>query len=430
MTLWVLRALLSVVLCNGVTRDPTDTRPNVLFVVVDDMGWEDLRELPLTQIHGALGAARVYPRFYTSPVCSPSRYQMMYGRYAHDALIGKAIDTSNAAEKGAPTEHLCVAESMSAADYRTALFGKWHVSGPATGALGESARVHGFERWRAGVPDNLPNIAGAHYDWRRFDDGKQTTEFAYTSIAIEEALRAWWTTTAGPKFAVCSFIAPHQPFDLAPSELLGGFTPANNDRGRFESAVVAIDTLFGAILTYVDTRDTYIFLLADNGTPHQVPPPTPAFSGYKTTVYEGGINVPLLVWGPDVLPGEDPSLAQICDLPRTVLDLTGTSARREYQASISLAPNLRYGTPGERPWVFVQRFVPNGGTAPQLSLHRWAVVRADGWKLARHNSFELVLSDLNADPFEKAPDATQAQPAIAAELLAIFHAALGPNWPY
>lgn len=402
---------------------PTE-RPNVLVVILDDVGWEDVTSLPLVNVLGA--DARTYTRFYTSTFCSPTRYQLHYGGYPHEVFIGKAIDPSS--DHGVPVERLSVAQALAADGYRTALFGKWHLSGTPAGGLVESARVHGFEHWRAGLPANLDPLPGEHYDWRRIDDGKQSDETTYTSIAIEAALETWWTTTAGPKYAVCAFAAPHEPFDLAPAELLGSFVPANTARGRYESALVAVDTLLGDVLTYVDTRDTYVFVLSDNGTPHQVPPPNGLYNGYKTTLYEGGIRVPMSVRGPDVVPGSDRSLVQACDLPRTIFALTGTRPRTGFSASISFAPTLAGGQ-GTRSHVFTQRFAPNGGLTPVLTIHHWAVVREDGWKLHFRTPGSLELYDLSNDPYEDAPLPVAAHPA-GAELTALAQQVLGPFWPY
>ena len=411
-------------------------RPNVLFVVWDDAGFEDLRNLPLTNLHGLEPLGRRFDRFYTSPTCSPSRYQMLFGRYPHEAWIGKAIDSSLTVKKGAPLSHISVAEVLHAVGYRTGFFGKWHLNTGSMVRRFEMPRVHGFDSWRAGSPDNLPMVPGAHYNWKRYDDSAESTEPLYSSVAIASALESWWTTTAGPKFAVCSFLAPHEPFDPPPPELLGSFTAPNTARGNYEKSLVALDTLLGDLVRFVDFSNTYVFLFPDNGTPHQVPPPGGQSPAYKLSPFEGGIRVPLYVFGPGVLPGVDQNLVQVVDLPRTVFDLVGVRPQAGFHHSISFAPALQGGV-SDRPYVFVHRFSPDGGPFAMLTMHDWAVVRRDGWKLLKYGGSELILNpftiqiyDLNADPFEKAPIATTAMPALYQELLALRNEALGPAWPY
>jgi arylsulfatase A-like enzyme len=185
----------------------------------------------------------------------------------------------------------------------------------------------------------------------------------------------------------------------------------------------------------VDFSDTYVFLLADNGTPHQVPPPNGVYNGYKLTPYEGGIRVPLLVWGPDVLPGVDPHLVQASDLPRTVLELAGSRPSVGFEDSISFRETLS-GGPGLRPWAFLQRFRPNNGTSAQLDFDNWAVVRADGWKLIGKSSpfpgfpFVHSLYHLPSDPFEQSSIPVSQFPAVFEQLKAIRVEALGDAWPY
>lgn len=423
---------------SAVTPGPAlpSPRPNVLFVVWDDAGSEDLRDLPLSNLHGLEPLGRRFDRFYTSPVCSPSRYQMLFGRYPHHAWIGKAIDTTSPSKKGAPLAEVSVAEVLHTAGYRTGFFGKWHLNTGVMVKRWEMARVHGFEAWRAGWPDNLLAASGGHYNWKRYDDSVESIEPLYSSIAVEAALENWWTNTPEPKFAVCAFFAPHEPFDPPPPELLGTFTAPNTARGNYEKSLVALDTLLGDLVRYVDFSNTYVFVFPDNGTPHQVPPPGGKYPAYKLSPHDGGIRVPLFVFGPTVVPGVDSNLVQVVDLPRTVLDLTGVRAQVGFENSISFAPAL-HGGASARPYAFVHRFSPDGGPAASLSLHDWAVVRSDGWKLLKYGGSELVqqstshqLFDLNADPFEQSPISVTTMPTLYQELLALRSEALGPNWPY
>lgn len=414
---------------------PAAAPPNVLWIVLDDAGWEDLRGVPMPNLQALGASARAYRRFYVSPVCSPTRYQLQFGRYSHRAFIGAALDPMSDKELGAPLTDSSLAEHLSVAGYRTAFFGKWHVNGKAAGVSAEFPRLHGFETWRAGSPGNLMGGSYNHYYWRRYDDSKASIETTYSSVAVESALQDWWIATEGPKFAVCSFFAPHEPFDLPPNWLLGGYVPGPGGlRANYEAKLVALDTLFGNIASYVDFSNTYVFLLPDNGTPHQVPPPGGQYQGYKLTVYEGGIRVPLYVWGPEVLPGVDDHLVQVTDLPRTVLELAGLRPRIGFEDSISFRDTLSGGA-GQRPFAFLQRFRPNSGTAPWLDFEDWAVVRADGWKLIGRMPFPGFptlhsLYYLPADPFEQQGFGAQQQPQVFAELKAIRDQVLGPIWPY
>lgn len=411
---------------------PASDRPDVLVIVIDDAGFEDYVLAPADDIAALAAFGRVYTQFYTTPVCSPSRYQLHFGRYSHDRLIGSAL--SPFSDVGAPTEDDSIAEHLGVAGYRTALFGKWHLSGKQEPIqIFEAPRVHGYQTWRAGSVGNIADN-GDHYDWERIDDGQRTDETRYTTLAIAEELEQWWQTTDGPRFAVCSFLAPHEPFQLPPPELVPDVpTSVGSVRERFDWAMQGVDNAVGRLATSLDLSNAFVFLLPDNGTPHNAPPLNPNSPGYKLSPYQGGIRVPLVVWGPGVVPGMDGSLTQIVDLPATILELTGSDPMRDNPHSISFAATVRGGA-GERGAVWSQRFKPNGGPFKLLDLQSWAVVRADGKKLLVDDqpfsvpgSITTELYDLNADPWEQQP---LEDPAVEAELDQLRIEFLGPDWPY
>jgi arylsulfatase A-like enzyme len=406
------------------------TKPDIVLIVLDDVGWEDLTPAETPSIVAYSGLGRTYTRAYGCPVCSPSRTAMLNGVYPHRDFVGTAINTNDVAV-GAPTTRPTVPEVLGCAGYRTALFGKSHVASPALIAESEQARVLGFEDWLAGAGGN----PSSHYSWTRVDNGKRSTETTYTNIAVNEAFKTWWMDvgSAQPRYAVVSFMAPHEPFEAPPASLLPpGYVTPNTNRGRYEAALRALDTLLLDMLCVIDLGTTHVVLVCDNGTAHQVPPPNAQSQGYKLTMFEGGVRTPLCWWGPGITPGVDTSLVQNVDLPATLLDVAGVAPHHGFDDSISFAPTLTGGA-GARNYVFLTRFSANGGQAAALSIDYWAVLRADGWKLLFHDSAALSdyeLYNLAIDPWENFPIAPGAQPTITADLEWVRAQALGPFWPY
>lgn len=399
--------------------------PNVLVLMLDDFGWEDAGSLPLPTIQGLAPYGRVYTRFHASSTSSPSRYQLHFGRYPHRAFIGDELDPVTG--RGAPTTDLSLAERLTAAGYRTAHFGGWQANGAALPMRTQAAaRIHGYERWRAGSIDGLEATGQSHYGWFRMEDGSGSNDGTYTTRAVGEALAGWWQETEGPRFAVASFLAPHAPYELPPADLVASPLPdAPTPREAYALALEAVDTQLGLLLGAIDLTNTWILLLGDNGTPDDVPPPSGLAAGYAPSLFQGGIRTPLIVWGPSVTPGVDEHLVQLVDLPATVLELLGVGSKLGFEDSISFAPTLG-GGPGARAFAFSQRFAPSDPDAAALTLDEWAVVRADGWKLLGDAS-GTRLYDLTTDSSETAPiDA----PAIEAALLALRAEALGPDWPH
>lgn len=423
----LLSALLALFACpqeplEAAPEPRSAARPDLLLVVIDDAGWEDFERVPLATFRSLRNQARIYTRFYVSPLCSPTRAQLHFGRYPHRDGLGKAIDPRR--DAGVPLERLCIAEALRSADYATGLFGKWHVSGALPGVVPpEAPQRQGFDVWRAG---NLANL-NDHYRWMRFDDGQRTECQTYSTLAVLEAASAWWAEAPAPRFASVCFFAPHEPFQRAPEELTGAQRFPSTMRGNFDSALVGVDAAIGRLLAQVDLTRTFVFILPDNGSPGDMRPPDALSPGYKAKPYEGGIRVPLIVAGPGVVPGEDQSLVQAADLPRTLLDLAGLGAQDGFEDSLSFLGSLRAQGPGPRPFAFLQRYDPNGFPA-ELSHHAWAVVRADGKKLLQAQearSTHIELYDLSIDPWESMPLGST---DLIRELTALRDQALGPDW--
>lgn len=408
---------------------PVD-HPNVLVVMLDDVGWDDLATVPVRNLEAFGSLGRIYPRFYSAPVCSPSRYMALFGRLAHRELIGTAINVENPLAAGAPVDNLSLAEALKSEGYTTGLFGKWHLSGPADGPVEQAPMVQGFDTWRAGIASNV-GLTRSHYDWDRNDDGVVTNETTYSTRAITEAFIDWWPNQDGPRFAVIGLNAPHEPFESAePSGLLPpSYTVVDSPRGLYESAIVAIDTAFGQMASVIDLSNTYVLLVSDNGTPPTALLPGPVHQGYKGSVNEGGVRVPCVLWGVDTQPGFDYSLTHIVDLPRTVLDLVGVTPASDFDDSISFA-GTRLGQAGEREFVYSHLFYPNGAQ-PNLFGEAWTVVGADGLKLIyQFKTFRLF--DVGIDPFETNDLSTSGLLyfADAIKLANYRIKKLFPDWPY
>lgn len=424
-----LLAPLALALAPLAARAQTD----VVVVILDDVSWEDLAAVPTPVLDGIGLLGRRYDAAYASPTCSPSRYQLLFGRLPHREFVGSALVASGTdpADLGAATASVSVAEALGTAGYRTGLFGKWHVNNRLAGNLAELGRVHGFQAWRAGIPGNLVPPYD-HYSWRRHDDGQATLETTYTTEAIEAAFRGWWTTTPGPRLAYVSFAAAHEPFQAPPAWMLPpGHVVGADDRARFEASVMGLDHAVGLMASYVDLTSTLVLVVADNGTPAEVPPPGGTSPGYKLSTYEGGIRVPLLAVGAGVVPGSEPSLVQLVDLPGTLLDVAGVTPPTGFEDARSFAATLSGSAPSARPWAFVQRFAPNGGLATTLTRDDWALVWPDGWKVLVQDGGAPEAYDLTVDPGEASDLAgTALGAARVARAWALRATILGPGWPY
>jgi arylsulfatase A-like enzyme len=430
--------LASVVLSTTARAQSTDpARPNFLVIVWDDVGYEDLAVVPTRtlDLFGPLG--RRYERFYATPTCSPSRFQLQAGRHPHHDFIGGALGPLEVFERGLDPGRIALAEVLHAQGYQTAYFGKWHLNGGKLMAVGESARLAGYSTWRAGMLGNVVADGVDHNNWFRYDDGKRSNETKCTTRAITDAVLDFLTADLvdeQPFYAQVGYAAPHEPFDAPPAAMLPpGYLLLPGNRGGFEASLAALDTALGELVGLLGPlmANTYVVLMADNGTPHNAPLAGGAYRGYKLTQYEGGIRVPMMIWGVGTQPGVDVELISAVDWPATVLELANVHAPYGFEDSISFAPTLTGGS-SPREHVWSHRFTPNNGVQPVLSLHRWAVVSDDGMKLWFHDGVEQLF-DLSVDPFETT-NLGVTNPAYFADVLdleAFKDSVLTPEtWPY
>ena len=212
------------------------------------------------------------------------------------------------------------------------------------------------------------------------DQGLQT-QYATTDTA-EEAI-AWIEQQAGPWFLWLQFNAPHVPLHAPPARLhTRGDLDGTHAHVLYAAILEATDRELGRVIRAAGDNTTF-FVMGDNGTfKTAIAPPFDKTRG-KLSIYEGGVQVPLIVAGPDVpqdLRGrESEALVQASDLFATITELAGRPAQAEDSASF--APQLRGESTSGRTLLYTSRFRPNGGP-PEPRRYRRAA-RDDRFKLVR-----------------------------------------------
>jgi len=171
-----------------------------------------------------------------------------------------------------------------------------------------------------------------------------------------------------------------------------------------------------AVLEVVDPNAMVIFI-GDNGTAGQLSQAPFLPSHAKGTVYEGGVNVPLIVRGPGVMQAECDGLVSCVDLFATLAEIAHSSAGTE--DSVSMVPYFRNPTQSIRDTVYTERFSPNGGAPPFADHHR--AIREQRYKLIRKTGSPDEFYDLESDPFETwnlLPNLTTGEQAVYESLVA------------
>ncbi|XP_044126079.1 N-acetylgalactosamine-6-sulfatase [Bufo gargarizans] len=393
------------------------TRPNIILLLMDDMGWGDLgvfgepsKETPNLDRMASEGI--LFPDFYTAnPLCSPSRASLLTGRLP----IRNGFYTTNDHARnaytpqeilgGIPDSEVLLPELLKKAGYINKIVGKWH--------LGHRGKYHplshGFDEWfgspncHFGPYNNLerPNIP-VYKDWemigRYYEDihiNQKTGESNLTQLYLQEALSfiSKYGISKQPFFMYWAIDATHAPV-YASGPFLG-----TSRRGLYGDAVREIDFSIGKILELLKNmgiaNDTFVFFTSDNGAalisaPNQGGSNSPFLCGKQTT-FEGGMRVPGIAWWPGHLAAGQVSfqLASIMDLFTTSLALAGLDPPVDRQIDgIDLSPVILSGKEIERP-IFYYR-------GNELMAVRMGPYKAHYWTWS--NSWEELSQGINFCP--------------------------------
>jgi arylsulfatase A-like enzyme len=367
-------------------------RPNIVFILADDLGWSDLTgygsDFHRTPHIDRLAREGVrFTSFYAAaPVCTPTRASIMTGQHParlHTTVWFEASQNPPQDRKLIPPrtvgnlshEHVTLAEALSSAGYFTAHVGKWH--------LGDAAHypeTHGFDVNIGGTFWGAPSTFFYPYRgrWSRSTEIRYVPDLPFgregeylTDRLTTEAIATMRRVRDRPFFIHLAYHTVHTPIEGKP-EIVASYEnsvqPTRQHRNPVYAAMVhSLDENVGRVLSTLEEIQvadrTIVVFTSDNGgyiNEHRgmrVTDNRPLRSG-KGSLYEGGIRVPLIVRWPGVTPpGEScERVVQSTDLYTTVLEMTGSAAARAPEAATdgqSIVPLLRDpGGGGRRGPVF------------------------------------------------------------------------------
>lgn len=414
------------------------TQPNVLLIVADDLGYNDVgfqggRDIPTPQLDRlAASGVRCTNGYVSYPVCSPSRAGFITGRYQQ--RFGHEFNPRWQSEDGLPLSQPTMADALRAAGYTTGIVGKWH--------LGSRPLHHpnrrGFDEFYGFLGGGHRYLPGSHVDVEVGAGKKAGTtpdaEHAGPMLrnASEEPEPPELTTRLGeearsfverhgrgpkPWFLYLAFNAPHTPLQ-ARADMLKKFASITDERRRTYAAMVAtVDEAVGRVLDALDAsgqrQRTLVFFFSDNGGPMTKRNANASHNGIlrgqKGDVFEGGIRVPFLVSWPGRLPA-----GGSYDQPVIALDVLPTA----------LAAAGAKRDPGLPPLdgVDLLPFLTGSNQAAPHARLFWRMdagaafaVREGKWKWFRTYENAPQLYDLSTDPGER-NDLAGKHPDIAARL--------------
>ncbi len=406
-------------------------RPNILFILADDMGLIDTTlfgseyyETPNLERLASRGM--LFTNAYSaSPLCSPTRASIMTGKYparlkittpachlppldpkvplmASRAAGDKKMITPQS-RRFLPREEYTVGEAFRDAGYKTGFIGKWH--------LGRDEkywpRNQGFE-YDLGAPNPGPPSYFSPYRFQTIPDGPEGEYI--TDRVTDETLR-YLQAYKDDTFMLCLWhFAVHAPFQ-AKEEITKKYRSRTDPRGRQDCPTMAsmlqsMDESIGRILDKLDelkiAEDTIIIFMSDNGGNmyNEVEGTTPTnnypLRGGKGNIYEGGSHVPcIIVWPGVVRPGTrcDEVISSI-DFYPTMLDMAGIEKKQSQSFDgISIVPALTERASLKREAIFCHfpHYIPATGNLPSTYVRKgfWKLIRFYGEGPDRSNAYEL-----------------------------------------
>ncbi|MBX2804039.1 MAG: sulfatase-like hydrolase/transferase [Myxococcales bacterium] len=404
---WGVGGWLAVAGCAGPA--PSAGPGNVLVLLTDDHGTDKVGAYaehpdppPTPRMDGLASEGVLFRNAWAAPTCSPTRAALLTGRLGRRTGVGDAVQFQSGKELPLRETSLPALLASGSAPYATAAVGKWHLSAYNSTSAVDHPNLLGFQTflgsmanlYDADVPDGQ---AHSYFHWEKITDGdvRKTDDYA-TTVTVDDALEQI-ATLPEPWFVYVAFNAPHRPLDPPPEHLhtQGALTPDSPEGMRYRAVVEALDTEIGRLLDEMDPEvreRTTVLLAGDNGTPsHAILEPWDRSRG-KQTPFEGGINVPLIVAGPDVqTPGsESAALVHVMDVFSTALDIAGIEAPEGLVLdSESLRPYLQDPAAPGREVLFTERFVPVG--PPPYNID---------WRMTRDDRFKIIDRDGEVGVFD------------------------------
>ncbi len=333
------------------------TKPNILFVLIDDMGYADLscygeRRIQTPHLDGLAKEGIRFTQFYVAcPICSPSRTALTTGQFPARWRICSYLASRKENEKRGLAQWLdpkapTLARALQQAGYATGHFGKWHMGGQRD--VGEAPLIteYGYDQSLTqfeGLGDRLLPLLDAF-------DGQPARKYSLGSDRLGRGTITWLDRskiTSAFVDRALQFIRQAEqagkPFyvNVWPDDVHSPFFPPKALRGDsskkqlYLGVVKAMDDQLAPLLDYIRqsptlSTNTLILVASDNG-PEPGAGSAGPFRGHKGNLYEGGVREPFIVWGPGLMAGNavgtvnETTVVSGVDLLPSVARLAGAS---------------------------------------------------------------------------------------------------------
>jgi len=433
---------------DGATPNPTAKRPNIIFIMADDLGYGDLgcygqKEIKTPSIDRLAEEGTRFMHCYAgSTVCAPSRSVLMTGQHTgHTRIRGNFGKVGGALvlDNGSPQrrvplepEDVTVAEVLKQSGYATGITGKWGLGEPNTTGV---PNRQGFDEWFGYLNQRRAHTYYPPYLWRNEEkvtlegnkngQRKQYSHDMFTKFALDYVRRH----KSQPFFLYLAYTIPHAKYEIPSTEPYTD-KPWPQDAKVHAAMITRMDADVGRITALLKElavdEQTLVFFCSDNGAAKRwegIFDSSGPLRGHKGDLYEGGIRTPMIARWPDKVPAGKTSdtVWYFADVLPTLAELAGVKPPDDIDG-ISVLPTLL----GQRQktddrflyWEFL------GRTLQQA-------VRWRNYKALCQGPGELMeLYDLATDIAEKRNIASQ-HPGVVARIEQYLRIGRteSPNWP-
>jgi arylsulfatase A-like enzyme len=391
-------------------------KPNILFILVDDLGYGDLssygaKDLKTPNIDKLVESGIRFNNFYANcPVCSPTRASLLTGRYPDMVGVPGVIRTHWTNSWGfLSPKAKTLPQVLKTAGYKTGIIGKWHLGLESPSKPNERGfdLLHGF----------LGDMMDDYYTHRRFGNNyMRLNDQEIDPKGHATDLFSQWTVdylnkqknSDKPFFLYLAYNAPHTPIQ-PPEDWLEKIKKRekgiDDKRAKLVALIEHMDYGIGKVIKALKMsglgNNTVIVFSSDNGGQENVGANNGGLTGAKQNMYEGGIKVPTcMVWPENIKPKSvSNNIALTMDFYPTLCAIAGAKIIHKIDG-INLLPTLlgKMQSTSDRYLVWVRR---EGG---HYGGRAYYAIRKDEWKLLQNSPFEpMKLYNLKEDPKEQNP---------------------------
>jgi arylsulfatase A-like enzyme len=429
------------------------TKPNIVVIVNDDLGWGDVgyhgAEIRTPNLNALAKRGVELNRYYTYAVCSPMRAALMSGR----SSLETGVDAPIALDKVLPLDATLLPEHLKRVGYQTVMVGKWHLGQAKTEYLPFKRGFDYYYGFLGGFIDHYTHLTpDGNLDWQR--NGVSVREEGYTTdlFTADAISQIKSRDKKKPLFLYLAYDAPHTPLQ-APAEVVAKYADiADPIRRTYAAMVDHADAQIARVLATIESegmaKDTIIIWVSDNGPETRGGGTSGGLRMGKGTSFEGGQRVPAIAYWPGHLEGGKKldSVVTVLDWFPTLIAAAGGKVPQDKRiVGHDVMKSLRSGKVAQPTQMVMGNHAQRAGAYYESAYQwPWKIVRAPAALLnaaqgprpggpgsgaappasgaAGPDDKVTMLFDVVSDPNES-NDVAAANPQIVARLLADLEAA-------